>query len=572
MLVIAGAFAFAWMFGTAGVVTVAGTSLNVAVMAGAMIGSYLDSAYLFPTLFPPPEVKGPRVSDFEFSGFDEGQSANFPLGKEVRVPGNTIWCSNLIEDKSTQGGKGGGGGEYIEYKYFVHCAVLWANKLIEKVSYIFANEKMLFTETGDVEYGPGGFTVDITRKTSAMYDTATASYIYHHDIDITAEITGPDLTVFVGGRDLEVSGAASGGNNGTWPCIKSGTRDNTGETYVRVRLAENSASPTHPGTENLNQTNVRLYQKIPQWSKKSVVDIKHYIGTVDQLPDPLIESKVGAGETSAYRNRAYSVFKRLALINYGNHLPHSWIAQLVEKSNSTLDHPFRELCRAAKYSDAEIDVSALVDREFFGFNVKGLVVGKAALQPLQLAYDVIGRPEGSKMVFRFRSDMPTRTVDSDHLGATDVEGPDPTRSPFPCLMTKKPDRVTPTRVYVTAMEQGWLGQLTTQAGRRFSGQLGQRVEVIDLPIILDKDDVRNIAERVLWSTNTTQVHFRLGLPPSYIDVLEGDQVVFTFEGRPCIIQAQKVEIGANFQVFVEGPLEEIETLTHSRTAEDNFPG
>jgi hypothetical protein len=50
-------------------------------------------------------------------------------------------------------------------------------------------------------------------------------------------------------------------------------------------------------------------------------EMRLYRGTGDQLPDPLIEAKQGAGKAPAYRGLAYAVFERLALDNYGNRIP-----------------------------------------------------------------------------------------------------------------------------------------------------------------------------------------------------------------------------------------------------------
>src|SRR5690606_10671722 len=44
-------------------------------------------------------------------------------------------------------------------------------------------------------------------------------------------------------------------------------------------------------------------------------------GGEDQLPDPLIEAKEGAGEAPAYRGLCYLVFERLPLEQFGNRLP-----------------------------------------------------------------------------------------------------------------------------------------------------------------------------------------------------------------------------------------------------------
>ncbi|MFP1631575.1 glycoside hydrolase TIM-barrel-like domain-containing protein [Zhengella sp. ZM62] len=51
------------------------------------------------------------------------------------------------------------------------------------------------------------------------------------------------------------------------------------------------------------------------------VEMRLFNGTQDQLPDPLIEAKQGAGNAPAYRGTAYVVFERLALDGYGNRVP-----------------------------------------------------------------------------------------------------------------------------------------------------------------------------------------------------------------------------------------------------------
>lgn len=51
------------------------------------------------------------------------------------------------------------------------------------------------------------------------------------------------------------------------------------------------------------------------------VTLRVYRGTNDQLPDPLIEAKQGAGNAPAYRGTAYVVFDRFDLTNFGNRIP-----------------------------------------------------------------------------------------------------------------------------------------------------------------------------------------------------------------------------------------------------------
>ena len=46
-----------------------------------------------------------------------------------------------------------------------------------------------------------------------------------------------------------------------------------------------------------------------------------HTGVPDQVPDPLVVAKEGAGNTPAYRGLAYAVFERLALAPFGNRVP-----------------------------------------------------------------------------------------------------------------------------------------------------------------------------------------------------------------------------------------------------------
>ncbi len=53
----------------------------------------------------------------------------------------------------------------------------------------------------------------------------------------------------------------------------------------------------------------------------STIEMRLHRGTADQLPDPLIETKQGVGETPAWRGLAYVVFERLPLADFGNRIP-----------------------------------------------------------------------------------------------------------------------------------------------------------------------------------------------------------------------------------------------------------
>ncbi|WP_428852754.1 phage tail protein [Imbroritus primus] len=62
-----------------------------------------------------------------------------------------------------------------------------------------------------------------------------------------------------------------------------------------------------------------------------------YTGTETQMPDPTMESDLGAGNVPAYRGTAYVVFTDLPLANYGNRLPQMQFEVTNGESSNTGD-------------------------------------------------------------------------------------------------------------------------------------------------------------------------------------------------------------------------------------------
>lgn len=90
--------------------------------------------------------------------------------------------------------------------------------------------------------------------------------------------------------------------------------------------------------------------------------IRIYKGNETQLPDPLIEADLGAGQTPAYRGVAYIVFDNFELADYGNRIPN--ITAEVVVSGSTAIHylgkqgPFEPLTMPSPLypDDAKVEI------------------------------------------------------------------------------------------------------------------------------------------------------------------------------------------------------------------------
>ena len=92
---------------------------------------------------PPPE--GQRLGDLQLAQTVEGSPLNRCIGPENRVPGTVVWMSALREVKDTQhgGGKGGSGGEFIVYQYYLHALIQFcrARVPISRIPKLWADGK-----------------------------------------------------------------------------------------------------------------------------------------------------------------------------------------------------------------------------------------------------------------------------------------------------------------------------------------------------------------------------------------------------------------------------------------------
>jgi hypothetical protein len=82
-----------------------------------------------------------------------------------------------------------------------------------------------------------------------------------------------------------------------------------------------SAEETSPGPDGLPKVFGSSVEQLIASVGGKAVDMRVYLGTEDQLPDPTIEAQVGVGNTPAYRGYAYLVFPYFNLTDFGNRIP-----------------------------------------------------------------------------------------------------------------------------------------------------------------------------------------------------------------------------------------------------------
>ena len=125
---------------------------GVGTVIGAAIGSFIDQYVIFPLIFPPDDIKGPRLGEMRVQGADEGFPMNICLGEATRCAGEVIWMSNLLEFKDIdESGFLLNKVKTKTYKYFVHLDIDVCDNAIESIDKMWANGKLIYTKQPELE-------------------------------------------------------------------------------------------------------------------------------------------------------------------------------------------------------------------------------------------------------------------------------------------------------------------------------------------------------------------------------------------------------------------------------------
>jgi hypothetical protein len=121
---------------------IGGTVLGVSAAAiggfiGSSIGSYIDQNFIFAA-----HVEGPRLNDLTVQQSTYGQPIPRFFGPNCLAAGQVIWCTDLIETKTTKSAKGGP--TITTFSYRMSLAVLHCEGSAIGVKKIWANGKLIY--------------------------------------------------------------------------------------------------------------------------------------------------------------------------------------------------------------------------------------------------------------------------------------------------------------------------------------------------------------------------------------------------------------------------------------------
>ena len=513
-------------------------------VVGGMVGGIIDNTFMF----PPPDVKGPRLNDLLLQSGSEGTAVNFVLGNENRVAGWVIWKGETIETSHERGGKGGGP-EVTEYTYSCDIAIAVCENETYRVPRIWANGTLIYDADANISivsdqisatvvsvfgwYAPGG------GVTETRY------------MELTSPNGGPDLSRLRSGYDAVVSGFGNANDNGTFRVVSSSMDAATGISVVRM-LNPNAVTQTSGAT-------VTITQDLPEHSSsKMSAPPTFYYGTETQLADPTIQSYEGVANTPAFRGVTYVVLHNLQLAEFGNTLPQ--ITFDVEESNGsrTLASAVSKILSRSGRPSTDWDVTGLTGN-IRGYNIRGAQTIVAQLRPLLLAYDIVTQERRGKIYFSKRASIARTAVASEKVTAR----PFGVEAKRRMQISEAQSTELPIEVNVTYIDNTNDYQNGSQSYRRFKpANALDNTLTLDLNVTLSPSEAQDIARRVLWTAWANKNRVRLDLPPSELTMSESDVITLSsIDGRDWELLVSRVDRGAlDYSLQLEATTEEPQTL------------
>lgn len=366
---------------------------------------------------------------------------------------------------------------------------------------------------------------------------------------IEVDEAGPDFSEFLRDDSITISGFANAANNGTFTVTSARTESN-GDTTIEVKKED-----TTPFVDEAAGATVNAVQSQAEIQTRAD-NITVYLGDETQTADPTISAF--EDDVPAFRGTAYVVFENLSLTDFGNRIPNfNFEVEADEGGNP----PFTSftvgdaieaiLARSGYFTSDQYDASACTE-ELQGYVVPGPQSIIQQLEPLLLTFDIATYERDGTLYFIPREDTDVGEITDQDLGAASI-GSSPAVTD---IQFEVPSGLTlPKEVTVEYSDPNLNLQVGAVRERRIN-TAADNIENVRLPITLDANRARGVAQRVLWRPWAEQQRVTFSLPPRFsVWLKEGDRLKLTFNGEDYVIRVQTLDIGANRVVEVTGVVE-----------------
>lgn len=546
------------------------TANAAAVSIGSVIGgsvAVVGGFYMAANIGAASAPDGPRRDRHakqRITTRDEGAPSIKAYGRTARVPGHIIWEQWPIQEtkhKNKSGKGAGSGGEFLTYTYKQSIAVQWCKcfgRPISRVLRIWANGEVIYDVSPDKDESS---TLIGARKQTSSVGIVGGGILYTHNAIYYTTSSGPDLTEYVAGKDVDVTGFVNTAYNGTFEVIKRTLLPN-GDTELKVVLEDGVSTSTHPaGTSENPGASVTIFQSQPAFSKKDFAEVEHYTGSLDQVKNDEMINWEGDANVSAYRDRAYSVFTDWRLENYGNMTPQSFEALLEVDAAEDVSSAVAQMLSTSGFDASEYDVSAVAGTAFGGLISDSRTGAIDAVSQVALVHDVMLTDQSGVIVVEPRSTLETVTIPQEKMVAH-VPGRNPPRD---LLHVPANSRFLPSAMTISYLDSDKDYEPGAETYRMQANNFSKQPDSREVSMVMTSAEAQEIARRTLLTTHAAGHTFSdIQLPPSMLgQIRPGTIAEFQSDGRTWTGMVQSVLSGANEVIQVVATGEQAQTLSHS---------
>jgi hypothetical protein len=529
--------------------------LFVATVAGAMVDSYIAAS-----LTAPPDQHGPRIMGQKVSTTDEGEPIPRAYGTEVRVQCHLIDHSEFIEteNSTSNNGKGGRGGEYIEYTYQKHLLYSIARGPLLRVKKLLAGSRIIYNEDPDLNVTSDELVGETWQVGYNWWGSGqTGIYLWTYYLKIKSPADGPDLSIAKVGKNITLQNSGAG-NNGVYKVIDSKTEAD-GSTYFTVSRKETIVADPGPFTPFVAGGAIpTIFQHLSKWDNKLMASAPAFItsptdgrmGMHDQPVSTLFES-IRNGAVPAYRHLAVFALDTMVLTDFGN-IPPSITAVCVVDANATVGKTISAICQEHGMSADEIDVSALDDMPLSGLQSRGAQTAKSKLMPLMLGKELLDFEEAGVLHFIQRKNAEIIDIPASEIGVR-MEGAQGPKN----IKVKESPYEPPYSVEVHFTDTERDHQVGMQRGFRQGTSSSRIVPMHLLDLNMSPQEAVDLGLHQTWLADFAGRGVEWFLPPTQLHRVRAGKVArFTALGREWTILIGQMERTLESMLVCSGTVEQ----------------
>lgn len=297
----------------------------------------------------------------------------------------------------------------------------------------------------------------------------------------------------------------------------------------------------------------------------SVFDELHfYPGNDVQIPDTLIESFEGIGNVPSYRFSSYVVLKDLQLADFGNRIP-NFEFELEADTSITVASTLKDITeRGGILNSSVVHLSDAV---------RGYVIARqspiyTAVLPLEIAYNFETTEQRGQIRYVKKALAMKGSVPIEVMNAAVPSRGQGSKNPIEYLNLSEVGM--PNEVSITVKDPAMDYEFNTQTAFRREGNAINNISQ-ELPLVLEADKTRKIADRLLWGAWAAKTSAQFRLSDTWARINPGDILGIPTFDETLPMKVTRTTRGNNGIIELTPVYEDIEIFESNALGIDGIP-